>query len=136
MNIERLQHLESLLRRHAAKEFMPDWKFDMQVWEHHHCQTAGCAIGFALHSPEFQAAGLRGKVGDSWGKDVGILIFPVFQGAEGYEAVEAFFDLSPGETSWLFSSFSYSLLPSALQVADRIRGFIARGGSIPDEAEE
>jgi hypothetical protein len=103
---------------------VPERNFNLAFWRggyeqsdtallNHKCGTTACAVGWACAMPEFKAEGLRDAAGA-----------PVYMGHGGWDAVEAFFDLSYGESVALFSLDHYTDSPEPWEVADRIEQFI------------
>lgn len=86
MNIERLQHLITILEK------IPSSNFDLATWGEFtdvdptqpECGTACCAIGWACNDPKFQSEGL-GWFSFAEG------LMPEFDNAISWEAVGLFF---------------------------------------------
>lgn len=95
---------------HAAKRILSD------------CGYTACAIGEACLDSALRAQGLRffvDMVGQGW---------PTYDGAEGVEAVRAFFGLNRPEVEYLFMPSEYDNWHSRKAVSRRIREFIKHGG--------
>ena len=138
MNIQRLQTLAAFLRT------VPQEHFDLHSWRSSEgyeyasdddlttlqCGTTACAVGWACSLPEFQAQGL------AWGTDslsyTGYPVYKFSEGgdAEGWEAVEEFFDISYSTAEHLFASDEYEDNATAVQVADRIEEVIAQRSKV------
>jgi hypothetical protein len=122
VNHDRLSHLESILRREAAK---PTVHFDLNVFvaENYNqsCGTTACALGLAALDPRFNSEGLALS-------PYGI---PKFDDEAGFDAARKFFDLDWEANHHLFSADHYpsALQDSPLAVADRVRRLLeARNG--------
>lgn len=117
MHIPRLTALAALLDVTA-----PD-KFNLSTW---HCGTAACAVGTAAMHLDFNYQGLHMHCSNRAlvpAYDYGDGTAPL----KGWDAVEAFFDLSLGQAGDLFSAGAYSSYASKpADVAARIRKFITR----------
>lgn len=100
------------------------------------CGTVGCLIGWAMVSPEFQAEGLlpgamrfkrpyggaiptatdvsfgleavNGFIQEGGGiSDEENIIIPTFDRLTGWDAIQAFFDISQTKAQWMFCDHSY-----------------------------
>lgn len=123
MNKERLLILADFL-----SEKVPSEQFLLDVWvaDDGECGTVACACGWAARIPEFAALGFRlhdreivDGVFDAW---------PAFGDKEGWDAVEAFFDLIWEEAHYLFASHMYPCnARDTKDVVARIRKFYEEG---------
>jgi hypothetical protein len=95
-----------------------------------HCQTAGCACGWAATLPSFRRRGLAlVKLPDAYMPRI------YFDGLTDFDAVQKFFGLKNSEAEFLFSGGKYiqeldKITPSI--VARRIRKFVAAAQKSPD----
>jgi len=99
LNKERLLHLAEILESDASNP--TGIKFDLAIWGvgagEMDCGTKGCAVGLACLHPDFKAQGLR--MGRSE---------PMFDGYQGWEAVDEFFGTDHLQSTLLFSDDSYA----------------------------
>lgn len=130
-NAKRLLKLADLLEADAANP--TGVKFDLAYWARDlgnevgiavNCNTAACAVGLACLSGVFTEDGL------SWRSSCFSDLIPQFGYAEGFSAVEAFFDLSPRQADNLFLDEKYLAAErkgavGERAVAKRIREFVA-----------
>jgi len=110
MNKERLTKLAQHLLT------VPPEKLKMHNWT---CGTAACAVGHACAMPEFKAEGLALSHSNK---------YPVLTTiyASGWNAVEAFFDISYEAAQYLFSHEHYFVQPTPREVSERIAEFAGR----------
>ncbi len=112
MNIERLQHLITILQNVKPETF------DLSTW---HCGTVACAVGHACLDPVFLRQGLsltavRGSHS---------LKRPNYGPMAGWEAVELFFGLDQCQAAHLFSISKYDSCSVTTQdVIKRIESLI------------
>jgi hypothetical protein len=87
----------------------------------HGCGTTGCAVGWACALPEFNAEGL------TWDGTMPAYHQPGPLGLSfiHFEAVNRFFGICEEDSSYLFLSSSYDDPAGPLDVAARIREFVA-----------
>jgi hypothetical protein len=112
MHRERLQQMVTMLRGLPEE---PPVSFQILSW---HCGTSACAVGHACLDPAFQEQGLELDRLNS---------APVFDGKEGWEAVERFFGLTHTQATYLFyfEAYDSGSAATADEVADRIESFLA-----------
>ena len=125
MHAERLLRLADHLETTVAA--MPPERFNMRTWGmESRCGTVCCALGHAAQIPEFQELGLRlewehDEATDTRHADV------IYRERIGYGAAQAFFDLTPEGSRWLFRAADYAGAPvTPAVVAARIRELVAR----------
>lgn len=138
MNKKRLLKLADLLE--ADAENPAGARFDLGTWawsegndrfptprsfKRLDCNTQACAVGIACLSGAFKDEGLRWR---SLGDENNII--PLFDGWDGFEAVEAFFSITHDESHFLFVNHKYRDLPTKgadgeRVVANRIRDFVS-----------
>ncbi len=106
MNIERLQHLITVL------ENVPAERFDLAEWQ---CGTTACAVGWAALDPVFNKQGLRLTEGP-YGNPR-----PEYENDVNWPAVVGFFDLGYEDTIELFADYSYPEGATAQDVIARIK---------------
>ncbi|HEX8894422.1 MAG TPA: hypothetical protein VF783_13920 [Terriglobales bacterium] len=112
MNKERLTQLSTLLRELSPTNPVG---FDQTRW---YCGTSADAIGHACLSRLFTDQGLRLQHnGFDWE--------PTYEGMGGWEAVEAFFELSSAEAERLFYEYPNPVDTTPADVADRIDELLA-----------
>ena len=105
-------------------ETLPPGKLSFARW---YGQGRGCAVGLAAaYEPWFLSQGLRLEREESL-KDCR----PSFAGLSDWDAVAAFFEISPAEARQLFDRAGYSgeIHPTPRQVADKIRCHLMRCGA-------
>ena len=105
-------------------ETLPPGKVTFARW---YGQGRGCAVGLAAaHEPWFLFQGLKLEREESL-KDCR----PSFAGLSDWDAVAAFFEISPAEARQLFDRAGYSgeIHPTPRQVADKIRCHLMRCGA-------
>ena len=105
-------------------ETLPPGKLTFARW---YGQGRGCAVGLAAaHEPWFLFQGLKLEREESL-KDCR----PSFAGLSDWDAVAAFFEISPAEARQLFDRAGYSgeIHPTPRQVADKIRCHLMRCGA-------
>jgi len=98
---DRLVHLAGLL------EATRDEDFNMSRWDR-------CALGVAGGDPWCQAQGF-----DLVGRGA-----PRYDGYKGFEAAAQFFGTSVSEARWLFGGAGYGRVPTAQDVAARLRSHL------------
>lgn len=133
MNLDRLERLAVMLDEYRDDGALP--AFDLAQWGtyvnersgflwllKHPCDTAACAVGLACVSGAFAGEGLRfirRRDGE---------ITPLYGRQENWDAVQAFFDLTPRQAERLFLEDEYGGPvvgeAGAKRVARRIRGMI------------
>ena len=96
-----------------------------KVVEPNHCQTVGCAMGWATTIPEFKAAGLRLIQNDNSGQGDAILQYRNPENGFTYmtiSAISEFFSIQHGNAKVLFVPLYYEFeeTMNPLAVADRI----------------
>ena len=139
MNKRRLLKLADLLEADAKNK--NGVKFDLGGWGHSigreapvsvSCGTTACAMGLAVLSGAFEKDGLRNNFGPEARSIVPELIATGRRRKRlcGFEAVDALFDLTDKQSSWLFIDESYPPSKRAgargeRAVAKRIRAFVA-----------
>jgi hypothetical protein len=80
------------------------------------CHTTGCAVGWACAMPCFIAEGLHWNAG---------LDIPEFNNKHSFHAVEAFFDITYSDCTYLFEADAYHEDErGAVDVAKRIERFV------------
>ncbi len=153
MNIQRLTELRDLLRADAANPV--GVKFDLGSWAAHSalsshaswhfdivdgkvvkpptmsCDTFACALGLACLHPAFQAQGLNFDTHFEGFQNTAVMI-PQFEGHDAFEAGARFFDISQGDSEYLFDPDHYDGTPReaegelfvAQRVDDLINGII------------
>lgn len=144
MNVERLRHMQEILRRPLPT----GTGFDLGIWNGSldafyeaegnndpaeatpECGTVCCAIGLAMNDPDFQALGLIKLEVPEIDRDQGFNnneFEPIFDGSEGFEAVARFFDIDTSQAVHIFSIGSYNPLdrrPTRQDVIDRIDQYL------------
>ena len=128
----RLLKLAALLEADAKNK--KGVKFDLGIWGRSDdpeltpvsvsCGTTACAVGLAVVSGAFKRSGLYNTA------DLPGRISPSFDNRVGFDAVEAFFDLTGEEAGFLFSDDFYPVsfrtgAKGERFVAKRIRQFVA-----------
>ncbi len=108
MNIERLQHLITILQNVKPEAF------DLSAW---HCGTVACAVGHACLDPVFNRQGLK-----LW--DAGSGLIPCYADNIRWGAVHEFFDLTYNQAQHLFSDSAYRGAATARYVIARIESLI------------
>ena len=131
-----------LLLADALEHRIPADKFDLADWRNrgsydpdrddrprsyvtdaallHGCGTTGCAVGWACALPEFNAEGLTwAECEPAYQPEPDALIFTHF------EAVQRFFEIDHWGAHFLFLRSSYEDSAGPLDVAARIREFVA-----------
>lgn len=130
MNIERLQTLANHLKTIVCEEF------DLSYWyKENDCGSVACAVGHGCNIPEFQNLGLR-MAFDPTQTSVYFRYVPRFEDKKGFNAIEAFFEISDDMAEWLFDA-SYYLVDHASEVTpamvvDRIQEVIAASPGVPE----
>lgn len=137
MNLERVGRAIRILKKAPSGKFsLMTWaKFTSKEMEDfvqakrkpilNGCGTTGCAIGWLASNKTCRAEGLHLGI-DWWHREA----VPLFDDAEGYEAVQAYFDFGSYTTSeYLFSPNHYEnkefRKPTA--VIDRLETLLAAG---------
>jgi hypothetical protein len=133
MKTQRLARLAALLERYPNEPDLP--QFDLDGWSDSHfqrrgmfgifrgpeCHTSACAVGLACLSGEFVNDKLSYRMTPN-------SIEPIFEGAEGFDAVNKFFGITNKQFDHLFTAEAYdgpTCGPeAALAVAARIRKLI------------
>ena len=151
MNRDRLTRMRDLLVADAANP--KGIKFELATWVRRSrpindkytflfnkgekpavgCGTAGCAMGLAMLSGEFEADGLRIKYVHMPGNENAFLIEPLFGDKGNYHAAAALFEISYSEALWLFGPSQYSVTKGAeaeLEVARRIDVLLDRAATV------
>lgn len=110
--LRRLRMLSFMLENHK-KIFNSNVHFDMTTWakESFDCKTAACALGSACMHKPFIKEGLKmsDRI-DPFTLGLGIkanILVPVFDGFDGFEAGEKFFNISEKECEWVFDPCLY-----------------------------
>lgn len=136
MNKERLLKLADFVEANAV-----DNKFNMMTFFsrnttnpedlRYKCGTTACLAGWGCLVPEFKRDGYVAKLYDITRPDLGIV--PTYDGKIMFDALEAFFDLTYEQASYLFGEYSDlgDNLPrddDGVEIAvSRIRDFVATG---------
>lgn len=126
-------HRRLLVLAEFLETKVPSERFDLKGWtngsgravEMGDCGTAGCALGWANAIPEFRTTGFSCPAFKG----------PSFAGLTGFQAARVFFDVphgTDGETRFtdMFMHGSYEHAPSPVEVAARIRAFVAERAKV------
>jgi hypothetical protein len=139
MNVERLTILRDALKADAANP--KGVKFDLSSWAKTPldakptttCNTYACAVGLACLTPALQAQGLELVTDEyaSQGLSDKIYFEPLYDGVRGFDAAEAFFDLSRRAAAALFDPCFYEEghtgADAEMEVVNRIDELIENG---------
>ena len=101
---------------------VPAAKFNIETW----AGPCGCALYHAGRMPEFVKLGFDGEFLPQYLPTESTKRVPVGR-YTGWQAAEAFFELSSDETAHLFSEDAYRTKPGPKDVAARIRAFVKKG---------
>lgn len=119
-----LEHDEDVFRKAQSMRIIPQSKLPGMT-----CGTKGCALGLAMLSGLFEQFGM---VASYYEIENGIMLVPMCNGQDGFEAGSELFGISEGTSRYLFDPDCYVGTPreaaGELRVADRIRELVA--GSI------
>ena len=107
MHIERLNKLIEILLKVPNKSFdLTQWTNVKELSQQVDCGTVACAVGWACFDKSFNEEGLNYQEVEQnlFGTQY---MTPVFEGSTGWDAVEAFFDISLGASEFLFETHAY-----------------------------
>lgn len=133
MNEDRLLTLAGALERVPTEVDGKPFAFDMEVFlVEDDCDTAGCAVGVAMITPELVRQGL-GRVKTGLSASGRGAYWPTYNRRQSWGAITAFFGISSIQANYLFESDRYvysdgDFDPTPQEVAARIRRFVQDGG--------